>query len=32
LDDKFDASPVIVDGELYLRGWKHLYCIAEAAK
>jgi outer membrane protein assembly factor BamB len=32
LDDTFDASPVIVDGELYLRGWKHLYCIAEPAK
>jgi outer membrane protein assembly factor BamB len=32
LDDTFDASPVIVDGDLYLRGWKHLYCIAEAAK
>lgn len=31
LDDVFDASPVIVDGELYLRGWKHLYCIAPAA-
>lgn len=30
LDDTFDASPVIVDGELYLRGWKHLYCIANA--
>ena len=29
LDDTFDASPVIVGGELYLRGWKHLYCIAE---
>ncbi|MEZ6016465.1 MAG: PQQ-binding-like beta-propeller repeat protein [Planctomycetota bacterium] len=30
LDDTFDASPVIVGGELYLRGWKHLYCIADA--
>jgi len=30
LDDTFDASPVIVDGVLYLRGWKHLYCIADA--
>lgn len=32
LDDTFDASPVIVGGELYLRGWKHLYCIAEPAE
>lgn len=32
LDDTFDASPVIVGGVLYLRGWKHLYCIAEPAK
>ena len=29
LDDGFDASPALVDGELYLRGSKHLYCIAE---
>jgi outer membrane protein assembly factor BamB len=29
LDDGFDASPALVDGELYLRGYKHLYCIAE---
>lgn len=28
LDDVFDATPVAVDGELYLRGSKHLYCIA----
>ncbi len=28
LDDKFDASPVIVGDELYLRGYKYLYCIA----
>jgi len=28
LDDAFDASPVAVDGELYLRG-KHLYRISE---
>jgi outer membrane protein assembly factor BamB len=28
LDDGFDASPVAVDGELYLRG-KHLYRISE---
>ena len=29
LDDGFDASPALVDGELYLRGYKFLYCIAE---
>jgi outer membrane protein assembly factor BamB len=29
LDDHFDASPAIIDQELYLRGHKHLYCIAE---
>ncbi len=29
LDDEFDASPAIVDGELFLRGAKHLYCIAK---
>jgi outer membrane protein assembly factor BamB len=28
LDDGFDASPALVDGELYLRGQSHLYCIA----
>jgi outer membrane protein assembly factor BamB len=28
LDDSFDASPAIVDRELYLRGQQHLYCIA----
>jgi outer membrane protein assembly factor BamB len=27
-DDRFDASPAIADGELYLRGALHLYCIA----
>ncbi len=27
LDDGFDASPAIVDGEIYLRGRGHLYCI-----
>jgi outer membrane protein assembly factor BamB len=32
LEDTFDASPVAVGGELYLRGWKNLYCIAEAAE
>jgi outer membrane protein assembly factor BamB len=29
LDDGFDASPVAVDGELYLRGRRHLYRISE---
>jgi outer membrane protein assembly factor BamB len=30
LDDVFSASPALVDRELYLRGEKFLYCIAEA--
>ncbi len=29
LDDGFDASPALVDGDLYLRGYKFLYAIAE---
>ena len=29
LDDRFDASPAIVDGEMYLRGYRRLYCVAE---
>jgi outer membrane protein assembly factor BamB len=29
LDDGFNASPALVDGELYLRGAKSLYCITE---
>lgn len=29
LDDGFDASPAIVDTEIYLRGKKFLYCIAK---
>ena len=28
LDDSFDASPAIVDNEIYLRGRLALYCIA----
>jgi len=28
LEDSFDATPVVVGNELYLRGSKHLYCIA----
>ena len=27
LDDGFDASPALVDGEMYLRGYKNLYSI-----
>ncbi len=29
LEDSFNASPVIVGSELYLRGSEYLYCIAE---
>ena len=29
LDDSFNASPVIVGNELFLRGINTLYCIAE---
>jgi hypothetical protein len=29
LDDGFNASPALVDSELYLRGYKNLYCISE---
>ncbi|MDE0315319.1 MAG: PQQ-binding-like beta-propeller repeat protein [Candidatus Poribacteria bacterium] len=29
LNDSFNASPAIVGSELYLRGTKYLYCIAE---
>jgi len=29
LDDGFSASPAVVENELYLRGEKNLYCIAE---
>ncbi len=29
LDDSFTASPAIVDKEIYMRGFKHLYCIAQ---
>ena len=28
LEDGFDASPALVDREIYLRGYRHLYCIA----
>jgi len=30
LDDGFDASPALVDGEIYLRGYRYLYAIAES--
>ena len=29
LDDGFDASPAVVDEEIYLRGYRYLYAIAE---
>jgi outer membrane protein assembly factor BamB len=29
LDDGFDASPALVDGEIYLRGYRYLYSIGE---
>jgi len=29
LDDGFDASPALVDNEIYLRGYRHLYAIAQ---
>jgi outer membrane protein assembly factor BamB len=29
LDDGFDASPAVVGNEIYLKGKKYLYCIAE---
>jgi outer membrane protein assembly factor BamB len=29
LDDHFDASPALVGGEMFLRGVKSLYCVAE---
>jgi outer membrane protein assembly factor BamB len=29
LSDGFDASPALVDGEIYLRGYRYLYCIAQ---
>ena len=28
LDDGFDSSPAMVDGELYLKGYRYLYCIS----
>jgi outer membrane protein assembly factor BamB len=29
LSDGFDASPALVGGDMYLRGYKYLYCISE---
>ena len=29
LDDGFDASPALVEDEIYLRGYRYLYSIAE---
>jgi hypothetical protein len=29
LDDGFDASPALVDNEIFLRGQKYLYAIAQ---
>jgi hypothetical protein len=29
LDDGFDASPALVDDEIYLRGYRYLYAIAD---
>jgi outer membrane protein assembly factor BamB len=29
LDDGFDASPALVDGEMFMRGYKYLYAIAQ---
>lgn len=30
LEDGFDASPALVDRDLYLRGYKYLYCLTAA--
>jgi outer membrane protein assembly factor BamB len=30
LDDRIDASPVMLEKELFLRGHEHLYCISES--
>ena len=29
LDEQFDASPAVAGKELFLRGQRHVYCIAE---
>jgi len=30
LDDRFDASPALAGREMYLRGYRYLYCIAQS--
>ena len=30
LDDKIDASPVALGGDLFIRGHKYLYCISDS--
>jgi outer membrane protein assembly factor BamB len=32
LDDGFDASPALVDNEMYLRGYRYLYCLGPKYK
>jgi hypothetical protein len=32
LSDDMTASPAVSNGRIYLRGWKTLYAIGEAAK
>jgi outer membrane protein assembly factor BamB len=32
MDEGIDASPAIVDNEIFLRGAKHLYCVSEVGK
>ncbi|MFM8252863.1 MAG: PQQ-binding-like beta-propeller repeat protein [Planctomycetota bacterium] len=32
LDEPIDASPALVDSELFLRGAQHVYCVAEPEK
>jgi outer membrane protein assembly factor BamB len=32
LDDGFDASPALVDNEIYLRGYKYLYSVCDGCK
>jgi len=32
LTDKFDASPVAVGNDLFLRGHEYLYCLSETQK
>ena len=32
LDDRFNASAVLVDGEILLRGERHLYSLADSSK